>query len=614
MPWPRALWCDGPAHARILLRMRSSGLCAVPALAIALASLAGAASHACAWPVRCSDPRLQVGSELIDFGYAVAGEPGTDHLVVWIVGSELCEARYELLLPADSEFEVVDGPGPYVQGLFTSIWHAIRYNRSSSGTAQDTLLVRRLDAPYPDRLILLKGAAGARPQLELDPAGPHFVTVPHDGTVEIALGLRNVGAFPLLLAGDALLLPDPGTTPHPAPGLMPPIEILDAAGFRWDLDSNGAVMRGTRDVFFGGSTLREFLHSGAVSEEEGRIEFVFGPEPIEGLDWTRKVLVSPSGAYLRSYEEVFNPGEVAQTRRVDLLTSLGPTAARFPLATSGGDARLSEDDRWVVTARGPGGEPSVILVFAGPDAALSPSVLAGLDMNIRFPGSTLYPWIRFAFDVVVPPGESRAVLSFLGQRDDSSQAVELAEELAAPVAAALLGLSPQERERVVNFGLPRSLSLSLPATPIPADGETPVSFTLDGRVLPPGVYEGRLLFHQNNDVIPDVVVPLHITVTGPPVSVEPGHASVSIGLSGLRPNPARTGSLAVECVLEAGRPARLEVVDLRGRLCHAQSFIPVQPGPQVVRLSPMNGLAAGVYWIRLRQANEVAVRKGIVLP
>jgi hypothetical protein len=99
--------------------------------------------------------------------------------------------------------------------------------------------------------------------------------------------------------------------------------------------------------------------------------------------------------------------------------------------------------------------------------------------------------------------------------------------------------------------------------------------------------------------------------TSEPVFVDVKFA-VALSLGGFRPNPA-AGSWEIVFSLPDAAPARLEIVDVRGRLIFAREVGGMGAGPHHVGLDGSERPAPGIYWLRLLRAGESRIRKGIVV-
>lgn len=83
-----------------------------------------------------------------------------------------------------------------------------------------------------------------------------------------------------------------------------------------------------------------------------------------------------------------------------------------------------------------------------------------------------------------------------------------------------------------------------------------------------------------------------------------GDRGVAFALAGTFPNPARGARFTVALSLDLDAPASLEVLDVSGRRWWAGSLGPLGPGSHAVQVVPARSLPAGVYLLRLVQANR----------
>ena len=65
--------------------------------------------------------------------------------------------------------------------------------------------------------------------------------------------------------------------------------------------------------------------------------------------------------------------------------------------------------------------------------------------------------------------------------------------------------------------------------------------------------------------------------------------------------------------LGSGEPATLELYDLRGRLVQSREVGALGAGSHDVRLGERGRLRAGIYAIRLRQGEHVAVARAVIV-
>lgn len=97
----------------------------------------------------------------------------------------------------------------------------------------------------------------------------------------------------------------------------------------------------------------------------------------------------------------------------------------------------------------------------------------------------------------------------------------------------------------------------------------------------------------------------------PPKPTGPGRLPESgdFALHRIYPNPA--GALAsVELSLDGPEPARLEVIDVGGRVVWRRE-VTAGSGRHTLPVGPVPGTGPGVYWLRLRQGDRITERKAI---
>jgi hypothetical protein len=91
----------------------------------------------------------------------------------------------------------------------------------------------------------------------------------------------------------------------------------------------------------------------------------------------------------------------------------------------------------------------------------------------------------------------------------------------------------------------------------------------------------------------------------------PDPPASGLALGHIRPSPAG-GTFTLGYSLADGGDARLELVDVAGRLARRIALAADGPGPHEMRVSTGPGIAPGVYWLRLTQAGRT-VRQRLVL-
>ena len=87
--------------------------------------------------------------------------------------------------------------------------------------------------------------------------------------------------------------------------------------------------------------------------------------------------------------------------------------------------------------------------------------------------------------------------------------------------------------------------------------------------------------------------------------------TVRLALEGFRPNPA-AGAVRVSFSLPDDQPARLEVIDVKGRIAHSREVGSLGGGSHAVTVSG-DPLPAGMYWIRLVHPVRTLTTRGLIL-
>ena len=96
------------------------------------------------------------------------------------------------------------------------------------------------------------------------------------------------------------------------------------------------------------------------------------------------------------------------------------------------------------------------------------------------------------------------------------------------------------------------------------------------------------------------------------MSSEGPGAGPALSLQGLRPNPA-TRNLSVVFTLGDGAPARIDLLDLAGRMIVTHPVSNPAFGRRLVSLGTTDGLATGIYVIRLTQGGRSVSARSIVV-
>jgi hypothetical protein len=86
--------------------------------------------------------------------------------------------------------------------------------------------------------------------------------------------------------------------------------------------------------------------------------------------------------------------------------------------------------------------------------------------------------------------------------------------------------------------------------------------------------------------------------------------ALALALVGLRPNPA-IGEPVASFTLPSGSPARLQLLDVTGRVWLAREVGDLGAGSHLVRLG--GSVPAGIYWLRLTQGGRSLLARSVVV-
>lgn len=315
------------------------------------------------------------------------------------------------------------------------------------------------------------------------PAGNFFLTATNaEGT------LRAEGAGRIGFDGDSatvgLALVDNAITM--------PRTLYDANNFQFDVQGNGAIGAGTRNVYSG---------NGGADRQGMRLEIVSAGVPIPftngngsigsigvfgqqvevdelnalGLNVSRRVYV-PKGSYFVRYLEVLeNRGSSPITVDVRVVTNISQGDGNPRVAdTSDGDDVLSvadaaNRDRWVVVDdlidADPFQSPSIPAIAHVFDGAGAPEQVAQAGLSlVGQVGKLQWQWSS----VTVSPGGTVAYMHFGVQQLSRAAARNAALRLAQLPPEALEGLTPVELSAIRNFAVP--LDGTSAVEPLPSVG------------------------------------------------------------------------------------------------------------------------------------------------
>jgi hypothetical protein len=103
------------------------------------------------------------------------------------------------------------------------------------------------------------------------------------------------------------------------------------------------------------------------------------------------------------------------------------------------------------------------------------------------------------------------------------------------------------------------------------------------------------------------------TIGGQGVTSSPPSPRSGLALDEVRPDPART-TFTLGYSLADGGEARLEVLDVAGRMLSRVALGDPGPGPHEALILSPPGAPPGVYWLRLTQSGQAVRRRVVLLP
>ncbi|WP_437329604.1 thrombospondin type 3 repeat-containing protein [Sorangium sp. So ce381] len=228
-------------------------------------------------------------------------------------------------------------------------------------------------------------------------------------------------------------------------------DLIDGLSFRWDVGTDGVIGDGTNDAFDTGMVLRvdgsTFPSSTRAEEMDGR-QLVHGPALMGELEVTRKIYVPTDEGWARFLEILHNPTASERVTVVRIETNVGSDNGTTITQSYTGDLEFTPADRWLATddTVDMGGDPSLHFNFFGPSAAIVPG---SVGMTTFDCAATQGPVAEFTLKL--PPGATRIVMHFGGQRASRADSDAGAAHLDALPAPALVGMSVRERAYVVNW-------------------------------------------------------------------------------------------------------------------------------------------------------------------
>ncbi len=164
----------------------------------------------------------------------------------------------------------------------------------------------------------------------------------------------------------------------------------DAQGYRWDVNSQGAIGSGTNTCFGGAAVL--MINNSSFSSPQSSLMTADGSEflltrGMAGLEVTRRIKVDLKAAAVRYVETFRNPTSAPITARITLKTSLGRSQGQALITDSGmpAGATLGKKDSGVILFGQPNsGQLSVLFHLAGSRSKVKPSIQNQSNAQISF--------------------------------------------------------------------------------------------------------------------------------------------------------------------------------------------------------------------------------------
>jgi len=184
---------------------------------------------------------------------------------------------------------------------------------------------------------------------------------------------------------------------------------------------------------------------------------------------------------------------------------------------------------------------------------------------------------------------------------------------ARPAAALIRTLSPVTTPELIQLTWAADDQPLLPAVVYRRSGGSEWSRLADVRASANG-----LLSYDDRAVEVGRSYDYRLGVTDAGVEVQLGEISASatsprLAIVGIRPNPAVGGACTVDLELLSDRPARLELMDISGRRVQQQDLAVPAPGARSVPFAPRQALPAGMYFLRVQQADRSGTMRLVVL-
>jgi hypothetical protein len=236
----------------------------------------------------------------------------------------------------------------------------------------------------------------------------------------------------------------------------PDIRLAGGPGVAWVLRGDGTAgglgQNPLEETFTGNGgfhllTQRQAFLPAAEAFRDSRSQgsYFFGPQILGSLSVTRRIFLSPDGAFLRYLDTFENVSNKTVKEQVTLESEFAQKRWVEVEETSSGGLQWREgDDHVQFNDRDPvGGMPYLLWLYSGPAARVEPRSVA-LELGFA----------KIAFPLELLPGERKAILHFAAQGSlEANRSV--AQLLATKGREVGSGLSLRDEKDIINLTLDR---------------------------------------------------------------------------------------------------------------------------------------------------------------
>ncbi len=186
-------------------------------------------------------------------------------------------------------------------------------------------------------------------------------------------------------------------------------QIMDAQGFRWDLNQQGIVMDGTNDCFDHACILNvngQDFNGGQNFMDPKTGQYILS-QSVGNVDVTRHIWVDTKQAAVRYVDSFHNKSRSDQTLNVMIRNSLGGSC-QMVMNDQGGQftGALGKKDGGIFAIQHQGNSrPSVFWLLCSPGSKVKPTV--SIQNNYEF---------RFTYSLKARAGQTVSILFVVGQR------------------------------------------------------------------------------------------------------------------------------------------------------------------------------------------------------